>query len=83
MDLYAVYLGGHLTEGRMGEDHEVVFVAGDSPDDARRRAKRKWGGVGRPHIDAIERLDVIDGFQISLSEVGGDDKTSLDSTYVP
>ena len=83
MDLYAVYLGGHLTEGRMGEDHEVVFVVGENPEEARRRAKLKWRGIGRAHIDAIERLDVIDGFQISLSEVGGSDRTGLDTTYEP
>jgi len=51
--LYAAYLGGDLGPGRMGEDHEVVFVvAGDEPA-ARRAAKAKWGGDGRPHVDAL------------------------------
>jgi len=32
--LYAAFLGGELADGRMGEDHEVVFVvAGDSTAD--------------------------------------------------
>jgi hypothetical protein len=35
MDLFAVHLGGSVAPGRMGEDHEVVFVvaADDSDSD--------------------------------------------------
>jgi hypothetical protein len=28
VNLFAVYLGGDLADGRMGEDHEVVFAVG-------------------------------------------------------
>jgi hypothetical protein len=83
VDLYAVYLGGDLAPGRMGEDHEVVFVVAGDARDARRRAKAKWAGASRPHIDAVQRLDAIDGHQILLSEVGGGDQTLLDTEYDP
>ena len=48
MHLYSAYLGGELGPGRMGEDHEVVFVVADDDESARQAAKEKWGGVGRP-----------------------------------
>lgn len=68
MHLYAAFLGGELTPGRMGEDHEVVFVVAEDEKSAKQAAKAKWGGDSRPHIDALSRLDVIDGFAIGLSE---------------
>jgi hypothetical protein len=64
--LYAAFLGGELAAGRVGEDHEVVFVVAEDTESARRAAKAKWGGDGRPHIDALTRLDVIDGFAVGL-----------------
>jgi Domain of Unknown Function (DUF1543) len=64
--LYAAFLGGELAAGRVGEDHEVVFVVAENTESARRAAKAKWGGDGRPHIDALTRLDVIDGFAVGL-----------------
>jgi hypothetical protein len=81
--LYAVYLGGDLATGRMGEDHEVVFVVGDDLKDVRRRARAKWGGSGRAHLDAIVRLEAIDGFEVGLREVGGGDRTVLVPAYEP
>jgi Domain of Unknown Function (DUF1543) len=69
--LYAAYLGGELPDGRMGEDHEVVFVVAADMPAARTAAKAKWGGGGRPHVDALTRLDAIDGFAITLDATGG------------
>jgi hypothetical protein len=86
VDLYAVYLGGDLAPGRMGEDHEVVFVVADDLRDARRRAKQKWAGSSTPHIDAVQRLDAIDGFEIELRQdpsSGRADRTLLDTEYDP
>lgn len=82
-DLYAVFLGGELEPGRMGEDHEVVFVVGDDMKDLRRRARAKWRGAGKGHVDAVVRLDAVDGFEVSLSDVGGGDRLELDPTYDP
>ena len=73
MNLYAAFLGGDLGPGRMGEDHEVVFVVADDILAARRAAKAKWGGDGRPHVDALTRLDMIDGFAIALDPQGEGD----------
>ena len=57
----------------MGEDHEVVFVVAENMLAARRAAKAKWGGDGRPHVDALTRLDMIDGFAIALEQQGEGD----------
>jgi hypothetical protein len=81
MALYAVFLGGVLAPGRMGEDHEVVFVVGDDMKDVRARAKAKWSGTGRAHVDAVQRLEVVDGYEVSLHEVGGNDRLELDQEY--
>ena len=73
MHLYAAFLGGELAAGRVGEDHEVVFVVADDTESARRAAKAKWGGDGRPHVDALTRLDVIDGFAVGLEPAASGD----------
>ena len=64
--LYAAFLGGPVADGRMGEDHEVVFVIADDPIEAKSKAKDKWSGVGRGHVDAVQRVEVVDGFAMSL-----------------
>jgi hypothetical protein len=71
--LYAVYLGGDPPAGRMGEDHEVVFVVGTDAKDVRRRALAKWGGETRPHVDMVQRLDHVDGFDVHLTALEPDD----------
>ena len=82
--LYAVYLGGDPPDGRMGEDHEVVFVVGTDVKDVRRRALAKWGGVGRAHVDMVQRLERVDGFDVRLTAGdGGDngDALPVDAEY--
>lgn len=81
--LYVVYLGGNLTPGRLGEDHEVVLVVAESDAAARKVAKKKWRGAGRPHVDAVQRIRVIDGHEVSLSPVDLPDHLELDPTYSP
>ncbi len=75
MYLYAAFLGGPVAAGRMGEDHEVVFVVASTPEEAKGLAKAKWSGAGRGHVDAVQRVDIVDGHQVSLRpthEVSGD-----------
>jgi Domain of Unknown Function (DUF1543) len=81
MHLYAAFLGGGLTEGRMGEDHEVVFVVADDPIGAKKQAASKWHGVGRGHVDAVQRIDSVDGYEVSVLRAPGfeGDQTVLDS----
>ena len=64
--LYAVFLGGTPAKGRMGEDHEVVFVVAKDVAEMKKLAKAKWSGLGRPHVDAYEALRSVDGFDIAL-----------------
>jgi len=82
--LYVVYLGGDVGPGRMGEDHEVVLVAAADVKDARRRAKAKWTGAGRAHVDAIAEVHRVDGHDVSLvaTATEGDD-IEVDPRYVP
>lgn len=81
MHLYAAFLGGPAGDGRMGEDHEVVFVVAADGRSAKEAARAKWRGLGRGHVDAVERIDVIDGHAVTLTPVGGEatDRTALDS----
>ena len=78
MHLYCAFLGGELAANRMGEDHEVVFVVAEDTASARQAAMKKWGGDGRGHVDAVTRLDQIDGFAITLSASGRGDTTAME-----
>ncbi len=62
----------------MGEDHEVVFVVADDAISARRAAKAKWRGESRAHVDALTRLDMIDGYTIGLEDGGSGDLTETE-----
>lgn len=79
MHLYAAFLGGPLPEGRMGEGHEVVMVVAEDSAGAKTRAEAKWTGTGRGHVDALQRIDRVDGFEISLTRDGQGDRTPIDS----
>ena len=78
MHLYAAFLGGELAGNRMGEDHEVVFVVAEDAASARRAARDKWGGDGSGHVDAVTRLDMIDGHAITLVLSGQGDATAME-----
>jgi hypothetical protein len=71
--LFVAYLGGELGPGRMGEDHEVVFVVAEDMRSARQAARDKWRGDGRAHVDALTRLDMVDGYAIGLRRAGTGD----------
>jgi uncharacterized protein DUF1543 len=76
--LYAAFLGGPLDGNRMGEDHEVVLVVAPDTQEARRRAKSKWSGPGRAHVDALQRVEMVDGFVVRLEQTGTGDRLDLD-----
>ena len=78
MHLFAAFLGGELGPGRMGEDHEVVFVVAEDTLSARRAAVAKWGGDGRAHVDALTRIDMIDGYEVDLEQTGMGDATETE-----
>lgn len=83
MKLFVVYLGGKVAEGRMGEDHEVVAVVAGDVSAARKAAKAKWRGIGDPHVDAVQELDVVDEHKICLVHVICEERAPIDSTWVP
>jgi hypothetical protein len=82
--LYAVYLGGDPAPGRLGEDHEVVFVVTTDPRSARRAARAKWSGTDpKPHVDMVQELDAVDGYEVELTHTGRPSARSADNTYEP
>lgn len=81
--LFVVYLGGDLVEGRMGEDHEVVIVVGADDKEAKRKAKAKWRGHGRAHIDAVQQVDRVDGYDVALRPGAPGDAITTDRRYEP
>ncbi len=82
--LYAIYLGGDPAPGRIGEDHEVVFVVAQDVTSARRQARLKWTGDDpKPHVDMVQELDVVDGFAITLDPTERSSSAVRDMTYEP
>jgi hypothetical protein len=82
--LYAVYLGGDPAPGRLGEDHEVVFVVSPDPRSARRSARAKWSGADpKPHVDMVQELDAVDGYEVALIDNGKTSANAMDPTYEP
>jgi hypothetical protein len=77
--LFAAFRGGPLPHGRMGEGHEVVLVVAADLQEAKTKAKAKWGGGGRGHVDALQRIDMVDGFEVLLTEAGTGDRLRTDS----
>ena len=55
-----------------------MFVVAEDMASARRAAKAKWGGDGRSHVDALTRLDMIDGFAVGLEPAGTGDTTETE-----
>src|SRR5580692_9121598 len=79
--LYAVYLGGDPAPGRMGEDHEVVFVVSTDPRSVRRAARAKWSGADpKPHVDMVQELDAVDGYEVALRHTGKMSTAPVDPT---
>jgi hypothetical protein len=82
--LYAVYLGGDPAPGRLGEDHEVVFVVTTDPRLARRAARAKWSGADpKPHVDMVQELDAVDGYEVALAHTGKVSSKPVDTTFEP
>jgi hypothetical protein len=81
--LYVVYLGGDPSPGRLGEDHEVVVVVARNVKEARAAARAKWQGAASGHVDAVQAIKVVDGFEIRLVPSDLDDTFELDVTYEP
>lgn len=67
MKLFAVVLGGRAPKCNI-ELHDVVFVVGEKIEDTYPQLLEKWFGLpNKVHIDSYMALDVVDGYEISLS----------------
>ncbi len=82
-ELYVVYLGGDPAPGRLGEDHEVVVVVAHSIKEARAAARAKWRGASTGHVDAVQAIRVVDGYEVRLEPSALEDDVELDVTYEP
>jgi uncharacterized protein DUF1543 len=81
--LFVVYLGGDPQPGRVTEDHEVVTVVAHDVAEACPAGRRKWSGVGRPHVDAVKAIRVVDGHLVRLERTTLTDADVVDLTYEP
>jgi hypothetical protein len=77
MHLYVAFLGGPMADGRTGEDHEVVMIVAEDRAEANTKAKAKWRGPGRSHVDALQRIERVDGFRIQLVRAGSGDRSEI------
>ena len=55
------------------------MVVAEDAKEAKTRAKAKWTGKGHGHVNAVQRIDMVDGFEVSLALRGFGDRTELDS----
>lgn len=68
MKLFAVYLGGTVAKGRI-EVHDVQFVAGARIEDCYQDLLANWfGDLKGMHLDSVLHLDIVDGYQIVLTD---------------
>jgi hypothetical protein len=82
--LYGVYLGGDPAPGRLGEDHEMVFVVATDHRAAKQAARAKWTGTDpKPHVDMVQELDAVDGYEVHLTHTGRTGSMAVDPTYEP
>lgn len=67
LNLYAVYLGGRAPKCNT-ELHDVVFVVGERIEDTYEQLLDLWFGSPEGlHLDSWMVLDVVDGFEVSIS----------------
>jgi hypothetical protein len=73
--LWAVFLGGKNARARLGEDHEVVFVAARDAAEAKTKGKAKWSGEIKKgvHVDSLAQIDRVDGYTIRVDPEGESD----------
>ena len=77
LKLFAVYLGGRAPKCNT-ELHDVVFVVGERIEDTYEQLLNVWfGSPDGLHIDSWMHLDVVDGYEVSLSRTPADSDLKL------
>jgi len=75
--LFAVYLGGRAPKCNT-ELHDVVFVIGKTIEATYEQLMDKWFGTPTGlHLDSYMELDVVDGYEISISDKAPDNGKKL------
>ncbi len=57
----------------------MVLVVATDRQQAKERAVAKWKGAPPGHLDALERIERVDGFAVTLAEVGGGDRREMET----
>lgn len=85
--LFVAYLGGKTNKSRIGEDHEVVLVVANDKEEAKKKARIKWGGEGAAHLDMLVEINIVDGYKVNVEKastadslIADDDWTALNPT---
>ena len=65
--LYLVYMWG-FSQNRLIEDHEIVLVVAENPDQAKQKAKEKTKLTNKVHIDSVLQINNVDGYDILLQK---------------
>ena len=68
--LFTVCLGGGSEPDRLLEDHELVFVLGEEPKSAGKKAVALWTGRGSAHADTSVELTEVSGYRIGVEKAG-------------
>lgn len=66
--LFAILLGGKIKKDSLMEDHHLVFIVAKDEKEARELAKGRWQ-ANDLHIDGIQKIEIIDGYEINLQVV--------------
>ena len=88
MHLYLIHCGFYddaTSFGGVFESHTNFFLVAHSPEDARQKAKAsEFFKSKRMHVDGIQQIDAVDGFQIALvpDKESGSQLTRIESFQV-
>ena len=79
-NLCAVLLGGKIRNNHLMEDHHLVFVVAENETEARTLAKEKWDAVDI-HVDGTQKINVVDGYKISLLKTDKHEDIQVNTSY--
>ena len=79
--LFIAYLGGKMSQERIGEDHETVVLVALDREDAKKKARAKWKGEGAAHLDMLVEVETVDGYKVFLEKTVENQKLIKDDDW--
>ena len=80
MKLYLIHVGFYDTEimDALYEQHSNYFVVAENVKDAKKKARQNSTYKKKKmHIDGIQELNIIDGYQIKLVDIDSTDNSVI------